>query len=323
MDQHSSTLASPAGGFGVRSKIVGFAQLGKLRVYQHVYEWLLVVSLLHKDSIRPAGTVAALVLILVTMIAIQAAACAADDVVGFRNGSDADNYRSSSLLAAPPKMLPKPLLTGALTEKEAVAFAVMATLVALACAGGAILALGGNVPIPALIGFLVVLGCAVQYSWGFKFSYRPGGLEFVIFVVNAGTVLLPYWWIAHRVSSLAVVVSLLAAVWFLLVVSYGNAADREGDAAAGRRTFAVLASREQFRNFLVVLYVAAVSLSALPFALGMLPRVLVVCIVPLVALNTIQLYYGAIRGDARRAMRIGFRCIDVGGLGLATAILLA
>jgi hypothetical protein len=40
-------------------------------------------------------------------------------------------------------------------------------------------------------------------------------------------------------------------------------------------------------------------------------------------MQTTQLYWGVIRGDARRAMKIGFRGIDVGGLGFAAAILLS
>lgn len=316
-------MTARPGGVGWSGKLVGYAQLAKLRVYQHTYEWLLVVLLLQLESIRPPGTVLALALVLVTMVAVQAAACAADDVVGFRNGSDAENYRSTGLLAASPKMLPKPLLTGLLSEREAVVFAAGATLVALGAALGAVIPLGWDIPAAAPLGYVLIFACAFQYSWGLKLSYRPGGLELVILVVNVGTVLLPYWSIAHGLSALAVVIGLLAGVWFLQVVSYGNAADRDGDAAAGRRTFAVLAPPAVYRGFLVTLYVTSVALTVLPFALGLLEPLGLLFVAPLIALATVQVQRGAIRGDARLAMRLGFRCIDLGGLGLAAAILVS
>lgn len=316
-------LTAPPRRIGWSRKLVGYAQLAKLRVYQHLYEWLLLVLLLRMESIHPPGSGVSLVFVLVTMVAVQAAACAADDVVGFRNGSDAENYRSSGLLAASPKMLPKPLLTGLLSEREGTAFAIAASLTAVAGALGAVIALDWNIPAAAPIGYLVVFLFAFQYSSGLRFSYRPGGLELVIFVVNAATVLLPYWSIAHRLSTIAILMSIMVGVWFLLVVSYGNAADREGDAAGGRRTFAVLTKPQVFRGFLVALYLASVALTVLPFALGLLRLIGILCVAPLLTLSTVQVYRGAIRGEARQAMRIGFRCIDVGGLGFAAAILLS
>jgi 1,4-dihydroxy-2-naphthoate polyprenyltransferase len=315
-------MTTHAGRVGSARKLAGFAQLAKFRVYQHVYEWLLVVLLLDMEGIRPPGAVASLILFLVAMFAVQAAACAADDVMGFRDGSDAENYRANELRPEPRKLLPKPLLTGLLTEREGIVFAAAAALTATAAAVGSILVLD-DVPAAAIFGYLVVLACAVQYSWGLKLSYRPGGLEFVIFLVNAATLLLPYWWIAHEVSTIAVLMSVLVSVWFLLVVSYGNAADRAGDAASGRRTFAVMAKPQVYRAFLVGLYLTSVVLTVLPFALGLLRPIGILCVAPLVARQTVQVYWGTVRGDARRAMKIGFRSIDVGGLGFAAAIILS
>jgi 1,4-dihydroxy-2-naphthoate polyprenyltransferase len=315
-------MTTPAGRVSWPRKIAGYAQLGKLKVYQHVYEWLLVVLLLDMEGIRPPGAVASLVLFLVAMIAVQAAACAADDIMGFRDGSDAENYRANDLLPVPRKLLPKPLLTGLLTEREAVAFAVAAALTATVAAVGSILVLD-DVPPVAIVGYLVVLACAVQYSWGLKLSYRPGGLEFVIFLVNAATLLLPYWWIAGEVTTVAAVTSVLVGVWFLLVVGYGNAADRDGDAASGRRTFAVLAPPPVYRAYLVLLWVVGAVLAVLPFALRLLDPTGLLCVAPLLVMQALQAYWGVVRGDPRKAMKIGFRAVDVGGLGFALAILLS
>jgi 1,4-dihydroxy-2-naphthoate octaprenyltransferase len=303
-------------------KLVGFAQLAKLRVYYHVYEWLLVVLLLNMQGIRPPGAIASLILFLVAMLTVQAAACATDDIMGFRDGSDAENYRKNDLLPQPRKLLPKPLLTGLLTEREAVAFAAVAAVTATAAAAGSLLVLP-DAPAASAAGYLVVLACAVQYSWGLKLSYRPGGLEFVIILVNAATILLPYWWIAHRVTPIAALMSGVVSAWTLLVVSYGNTADREGDEASGRRTFAVIVSPRVYLAFLVALYLTNVVLNVLPFALGFLKPIAILFVVPLLVVQTVQVYWGVIRGDARRAMKIGMHSYDVGGLGFAAAILLS
>lgn len=301
-------------------KVAGLAQLAKLRVYYHAYEWLLAVLLLRMQHFWPVGAVTSLVLFLVAMFAVQAAACAIDDVMGFRDGSDAENYRKNELSARPRKLLPKPLLTGLLSERDGVTFAVAAALTATAAAVGSLLVV--QAPKASPLGYLAVLACATQYSWGLKLSYRPGGLEFVIVAVNAATIILPYWWIAHRVTAAAVIMAAVVCVWTLLVVSYGNAADRDGDEACGRRTFAVLAGPRVYRAILVVLWLASLTLNLLPFALGLLRPVGVLFVVPLLVAQVVQLRWGVLHGDARRAMGIGMRCYDLGGLGFAAAILL-
>lgn len=316
-------MSTHAVAIGWSSRLVGYAQLAKLRVYQHLYEWLLLVLLLDLESVSPPGATLALGFVLAAMVAVQATACAIDDVTGFRDGSDAENYRANALLAAPAKLLPKPLLTGLLTERQAIRFAVAAALVTVASVLGAVIAIDWDIPPLAPLAYLLVVGCAFQYSWGFRLSYRPGGLELVIFVVNAATLLLPYWSAAHTVSGLVAIMSVLVGAWFLLVVSYGNAADREGDMAVGRRTLAVVVSPRLYRAYLLSLYLVSAILALLPFALGFLRPVGLLFVVPLLAAHTAQAYQGAIRGENRRAMRIGFRSVDLGGLGFAAAIFLS
>jgi 1,4-dihydroxy-2-naphthoate octaprenyltransferase len=327
-----SVVTGQSPGRPVAQKLVGYAQLAKLRVYQHLYEWLIAALLLWKEEAWRDGTAVALALALLGMVAVQAAACAADDIMGFRDGSDAENYapaagpalgQGSNNVLTQGRRLPKPLLSGALSEREAVVFAAGAVVVALGSLAGMAIALGGRIPVAMVIAGLVVVACAVQYSWGLRLSYRPGGLELVIFVVNVGSVLLPYWGLAGEVTATVVLLSVLAGVWFLLLVSYGNAADRDGDAAAGRRTLAVAVSPGTFRGILVGLHVVAVGLAVVPFALGLLEPVLVLCLVPLFAGYGVQAREGLVRGDLRKAMRIGFRCIDLAGIGFAVAIALS
>lgn len=309
---------------GLVAKLAAYAQLGKLRVHQHLYQWLLVVLLLqHERSDLPAGAGLALALVLVLMVAVQCATCAADDLVGFRNGGDAKTYGSNPLTAASGRPLPKPLLAGTLTEREAARFAVAAALVALAALVGALAALDWDVPAAAVIAFVLVFAGAVQYSWGLQLSYRPGGVELVILTVNAATILLPYWGVAKTVSANAVVLGVLSGLWFLLVISYGNAAHREGDAAVNRRTSAVLIAPARFNRYLAVLHLVSVVLVALPFVLGTLEPALVVAVVPVIVMSVRQAYFGGVRGETVRAAQIGFRSIDVGSIGLAVAILVS
>src|SRR5262245_47841706 len=91
------------------SRIKGFVQLAKLRVYYHAYEWLIAALLLNLEGFRSSGAIASMILFLVAMFAVQAAACAIDDVIGFRDGTDVENYRQNDLLPQPRKLLPKPL----------------------------------------------------------------------------------------------------------------------------------------------------------------------------------------------------------------------
>jgi 1,4-dihydroxy-2-naphthoate polyprenyltransferase len=307
---------------GRLSKVAAYGQLAKVQVYQHFYEWLLVVAALELANVSSPGMVPALALLLLATFAVQAATCATDDVMGYRDSSDAENRQANDLLPKPRKLLPKPLLTGLLTEREAMTFAALAAVVATVAMVVAIVLLG-HVPVGVLPAFLLVLAIAVQYSWGAKLSYRPGGLELVIVVVNMATILLPYWAIAHGVSTLAALLAGIAAGWFLLVVSYGNAADRAGDASADRRTIAVVLGERGFLVFLAVLHVVNVVLLVLPFALDILALPTALCILPLLAMQAAQVRRGLFEHDYRRAMALAFRSIDGGAVGLALAIVLS
>ena len=56
------------------ARLSAFAQLGKLRVYQHFYEWLLVVALLVHHRVDRPGMWLALTAALLAMFALQACA---------------------------------------------------------------------------------------------------------------------------------------------------------------------------------------------------------------------------------------------------------
>lgn len=300
-------------------KLVAYARLGKIAVYQHAYLLLLVALLLHRESVDVPRVPLALVLILVTMFAIKFASCAADDIMGYRDGSDAKNYLSGGHLPVQNK----PLLTGALDESEATRFATGSAIVAVFAALGAVFAVGGHVPWQVVVGYLVTFAVVVQYSWGVRFSYRPGGAEFVMFIANAAEVVLPYWLIAQYVGTDALLVAALAGTQMLLVTCYANFGDRQGDAESGKRTLAVAIPPREYKGLLIVLGVAGIVLAIMPFVFGTLRPVMVICMVPLIAMRVVQMYKGVVQGDSLSATRIGFRAIDVGSIGLALAILLS
>lgn len=311
--------AHRTGTIGFAAKLAAYARLAKLRVYHHFYAWLLVVLLLRHESVNRPGAPVALGLVLLSMVAIKAATCAADDVVGFRDGSDAKNYASGGHL--PPSS--KPLLTGALTEREAVAFGAGSAIVTAVAGLSVFAVLGWDVPVGVVIGAGLTCLLSVQYSWGVKFSYRPGGLELVIFCVNAMEVLLAHWLIARQITLASVVISALVGVSMLLVVSYANFADRSGDLESGRRTLAAVVSPRAFRGLLIGLTVSSVVLLVVPFVIGTVRPVLIGFVLPAIVLRAVQVYRGVIRDELQPAVRLGFRCIDAGGIGVLLALALS
>lgn len=300
-------------------KAAAYFRLGKLRVYHHVYAWLLAVLLLAHEGVSRPGAAVALGLVLIGMFAMKVATCAADDVVGFRDGSDAKNYASGGHL---PKSN-KPLLSGMVTEREAINYGVIAGLIAYGAGAALLIPLGGDVPVVFLIGYALVIAIAVQYSWLFQFSYRPGGLEFVIFVVNAAEVLGTYWLISRHWSTDAVVIGLLIGVCMLLVVSYANFGDRVGDAESGRRTLAAVISPRIYRAMIAVLSALSIVLLIAPFVIGSLDPILIVCVIPALVLRAMQIRAGLFRDQVQRAVVLGFRTTDAVGLGLAVALVLS
>ncbi|MBB5912160.1 1,4-dihydroxy-2-naphthoate octaprenyltransferase [Nocardia transvalensis] len=314
-----TTDAIPSTRISFGEKAGAYFRLGKLRVYHHFYAWLLAVLLLAHESVSRPGTAVALGLVLIGMYAMKIATCAADDVVGFRDGSDAQNYAAGGHL---PKSN-KPLLSGMLSEKEAIGFGIVTGLIAFGSGLALLIPLGGDVPILFLAGWFLVVAIAVQYSWLFQFSYRPGGLEFVIFLVNTAEVLGPVWLIARHWSTDSLLIGLLIGVCMLLVVTYANFGDRVGDLAAGRRTLAAVVPSTIYRALIGVLSVLSLALLVAPFVVGSLNPWLLVCVVPAIVLRALQIRAGLIKDETQRAVVLGFRSIDAVGLGLALALVLS
>src|SRR2546423_8581449 len=146
------TAISASGASGVAkapvgAKVMAFLRLGKARIYHHAYGWLLAVLLLRLDGLVTKQMAAAIALLLLMVEATQFAGGAWDDIGGYRDGSDARNY------AGRPRrtVAKKPLLTGALTEREAVVFGVVCWLVGVSATLAAASTLDGRAPLVAVL----------------------------------------------------------------------------------------------------------------------------------------------------------------------------
>ncbi|MFD4139611.1 UbiA family prenyltransferase [Streptomyces sp. NPDC058572] len=299
-------------------KWTAYVQLGKLRVYHRLYHWIVLLALLYSDSVSLHGATTALVLVPLLLLSIQSSACAMDDIMGFRDGCDRANYGAADY----PDMIRKPLVAGVLSVRQAVAFVVTVVTVATIAVVTTALSLGVDV-LPALAIWAVVIGIALQYSGGLKFSYVPGGLELFISGLTVVVTIIPYLMIAHTVTGTVVLIGLLTGSWFLMPVSYGNMADRVGDGAANRRTLAVVLSPRNFQGAIWILYGYSIVLTVLLFTVGDLHPLTAPLLLPVVVMQAVQHYQGIVKGHVRKAMKFGFRCIDVGMLGLTAAILLS
>jgi 1,4-dihydroxy-2-naphthoate polyprenyltransferase len=301
------------------ARVLAYLRLGKARIYHHAYGWLLALLLLRLGGLVNRHTAVALVLMLVMVLTSQWAGGASDDLGGFRDGSDARNYagRPARTVAK------KPLLTGALTQVQAIRFGVVCWIVGVASGLLAAYSLGWTTPLAAILLLLLAQICAVQYSVGLKLSYRPLGLELTIFYVIGCIALMPYWFVAGRLNAEILLTSALFGLWFLMVVCYGNASDRRGDSEVSRHTLAVLLPPGAFRAVLGLLFAGSVTLLALLFTATSLNPLLGLAALPVTVLHAVQLYYGAGRADWRKARFLGLMSLDLGCLGLALAFVLA
>lgn len=313
---YAPPVAAPV---SARPGIVSYLRLGKVRMYHYVYGWALGLLLLRSEGFLDDANradVLALACVLVGILAVQWSAAAADDVTGYLNGSDERNYRGRPRVTR----VRKPLITGELSLPQAVGFAlVTGTVGVLAIPVGAAI-LDWRVPVPAMAVAFAVQVLGVQYSCGIRLSYRPLGLESAILVTGACTVITPYWLVVGSVSREALLVGALFGLWLLLVVSYGNASDRSGDAAVGRKTLAVMLPPLWFAAGLHVLVAAHAVLLAVLFGTTSLTPGTLVFAAPVVILHLVQLWYGMYRRRLRTARFLVLLSIDLGFAGLAAAL---
>lgn len=318
-DLHAGGQVHPHSAATPLRSLSGYLMLGNSRIYQHFYGPILAGLLVHADGRWGSNTWAILTLAMVVLFGVRSGVGAADDLGGFRDGSDARNYAGRSPLA----QAKKPLLTGSLTERQARNYLSL-SLVVILIAGLTLVFLAGYRAIAPGFVSLLLVGCGLQYSTGLKLSYRPGGLELVVFAMSGAVVLIPYWVLTGTVTASAAILAALFGLWFVMVICYSNAADTEGDRAVGRRTMAVMLTGNGYDAVLVGLYLISVALVvAANLALGFSWPVLLGAMTPVLVLHAVQLGDGLLHRNWRRARMVGLSSVDVGSLGLIVAFALS
>jgi 1,4-dihydroxy-2-naphthoate octaprenyltransferase len=302
---------------GALQRLGAFARLGKVQVWQHWYGIPVVWSLLPAQQAASPRVIAMLALMLVSIISVMAATAAFDDVSGWRDGTDEANYRLSNPVRSIRR---KPLLTGELTESEALVFGRLAMVAGLG-AGVAPYLLGAVWSPWVLVVFVVAVMAASQYSAGLRLSYVGGG-ELLLVMATAVTVVLPYASITGSMSWRVVLEGLLLGLFLLQVSAFSNTADATHDRMARRWTFAARLSSRANRLFIAATFAAAWAVVLIGALLRALPVLLPLLLIPCWAINIVQLREGVLHGRLLAARALGFRAFDAGCAGLIAANLL-
>ncbi len=304
----------PVREFFDRPKVDAYKRLFKLDIQDYYFGLPLVWSLLPgRERLRPRHLLT-LATFLASEACVVAATVAFDDVTGYRDGSDSFNYGPD----APARRLRrKPLLTGELTEQEAVRFG-WAGVAGAAAASALSIAVARHRPRWA-IGLTALSAAAfIQYSWGAKLSYH-GWAEVVLSGVAFGWVLGPYGLVAGDAGAFVVVQALLFGLGPMLFGIYSNTNDIEGDAKVGRRTTATTLSWHRNKTFIK----AASSLEALTIlgsaALGFAPRWFPLAMLPVMSLRVTQIAIGLYRGEILAARNLGILTHRVAVVTMFTA----
>ncbi|WP_329032766.1 UbiA family prenyltransferase [Streptomyces sp. NBC_01725] len=292
----------------------GLLRLSKIRVFQHYFGLALAWLLLSPEALQRPGATTAMLLFLLGSVAIVACACASDDIAGFRNGSDLMNYQSDEQLR---DIRAKPLLTGTVTERQALTFAVGSGFVAVLAGAAAFWVLDWDAPFSAYALYLLGFAFSVQYSVGLKVSYRRGGGETLLCFSTAAGLLAPFLAVNRDWTWPAVAQALLLGLWLVMVSSYSNVNDVAGDRMAGRRTLAVTTGRTVQNAAMASFFLLSAGLLTALAMTGGWPGWLLLTALPATALHAAQLYHGPVRGQWLRARKLGLIAYNLGFAGIA------
>jgi 1,4-dihydroxy-2-naphthoate octaprenyltransferase len=276
-----------------------YARLAKLDVFDYFLSALVVWTLL-APTVRTDGQhLGVLAAFLAGEILLTSALAALDDRAGYRGGGDFVNHGPD----APARRLRrKPLLSGTLTERQVVRFAVVTTLFGALLWTVAVLAAPQR-PVWALVVTAVTLVLYPQYSWGLRLSYR-GCQELYVVALGCALFLAPYGLLAGDPPGSVIVQALLFGLGPLLFGVYANTSDVAGDRAVGRLTVAVLTSRRGNAVFVAVVSLAELALIVCAPLAGA-PWWFPLALLPTILLRVNQYLLGFRRRDLPRARSLG------------------
>lgn len=313
-----SQLASGPSAVRAPTRLGAYARLAKLDVWDYYLAIPLAWALCGPAGWGSPAVLSTLGLFLVGTVAVVAGAVAFDDVTGFRNGSDRANYAAAvrprwsarpgtaadeQAMASLRPVRRKPLLTGELSEREAVVFGWGATLFGLLVWTWTV-AFAPFHPLWAALLLALCFFSAVQYSWGLRISYR-GWQEVFLAGFGVGLVLTAVGLCTGELTGFTAVQAVLFGLGPLLFGVYSNTRDAEGDARVGRPTAAVLLTAQGNRLFIAALTVAEIALIVLAAGFGAAPWWFALAMLPAIGLRVAQLRRGVGLGDLLGARLIG------------------
>ncbi|MEW2443725.1 UbiA family prenyltransferase [Micromonospora marina] len=299
--------------------VAGLARISKISVYLHFFPWALAVLSLSPAALERPGAIPAMVLFLLASAGLVAATATVDDIVGYRNGSDAANYTRPGFRR---DIRRKPLLSGAVTTRQAVVFAVLAEAFAVATGIAGFAVLHWDVPLSAVVVFALVAVLGPQYSGGLRFSYHLGGAELLLGVGTLGGLLFPYLAVEGRWTWHAVLQGALMGLWLVMLVSCSNVGDRDGDARVGRRTLPVVAAMSTVKLALVAYLISSVLVIGTFALVTTEPWWVTAALAPATALHVAQIRF-AVHDRWQNARVAAFVAYDLGFVGLVAVDLLA
>jgi 1,4-dihydroxy-2-naphthoate octaprenyltransferase len=290
-----------------------YGHLANIYFLDYNLGYLLVVTLLPAAASGDGRVWAALALVVAGYFLVHCAVIAFDDVTGFRDGTDAKNYRDNP--SALRGLRWKPLVTGELQLPQALRFSWTCLLVGLA------LLVTGMLVAPHHPVWLIVLAVAgacvsAQYSYGMKFSHI-GFQELVLFLWTAELVLITYWALTGGVTARLVVEGALFAFWLMMVSFYSNLRDLETDRGAGRINLATIAGERHYIRILGVLAVADLVVVAVLVTTGLLPLLLGVLLCPVFAARLVQFQRTVLNRNPLLGRMLGRRLAWAGAVLMA------
>lgn len=300
-----------------RARVMAYSRLAKAEFFDFYLSVLVVLAAVPTALRFEGASLLTMLLFLIGEIGVVSAVMAFDDVTGFLDGSDATNYADPSGLR---KTHRKPLLTGALTVRQAMWFARCALVWGAVWCALAVAAAPYR-PLWAVLATAAGVIFSVQYSWGLKLSYN-GAAELLIAATPVVIVIAPYGLITGTLPTFVLVQGVLFGLWQILVSAYSNSNDIAGDRAVGRRNAATTLDRRGNTRFLTGLTlidpVVVLGATALGWAPMWFPLVMAV---PL-ALRARQLEGWRRTHDALLSRRRGVTAHRVGVAALVVANLI-
>jgi 1,4-dihydroxy-2-naphthoate octaprenyltransferase len=314
----ATTPVAPPDAPDLRLRLRAYFRMGRTIRWENWLGTPLWWALLPASLLFDARTLVLVPLTLLVYMSMVAVTGTLDDVQGYRDGSDLENYARSDPTGKRP-ITRKPLLLGWCTERQAVRYAAIAATVCIVAVLTA-WQIGTEEPAWWLAVSFLVVAVGFQYSAFLKLSYI-GAQELTLFTIKVGSVALPYLLVTGELPGRVAVSAVVMALWFDQVSMCSNTHDVAGDRAVGRRTLAVLLSEPAHRVAIATVAGAGWVLMVGAAIAGWWSPWFLLGVVPAGLLHARQLR-ALFSDDPLTARNTGFRALRTGVLGICLVGLL-